>query len=329
MQIMIGQIRQIDEETALFARQLGIESVQLNTPLLESPDEYWAFEALEALKGSCGHYGLDLHALENVPNEWMQDIKTGGPMRDDQLRRYRQTIENMGKAGVAILGHNFNPTGVFRTDVRRRGRGGARVSAFDLAEADTGNVAAGAQGYIPGSERLSIDEEALWENYAHFLREVLPCAEAHGVRLALHPDDPPVPVIGGAAHPFYSVAGLERALEIANGSPAFGFDLCLGTVSEMTGGATAVRDAITRFGPAGAICYVHFRQVKGTVPSFEECFLGEGNYSAREVIQLLAASGFDGFLLDDHVPEVVGDTEWGHRARAHAIGYMQGLLASL
>ena len=105
--------------------------------------------------------------------------------------------------------------------------------------------------------------------------------------------------------------------------------LCLGTVSEMTGGAAAGRDAITKFGPAGAICYVHFRQVKGTVPSFEECFLGEGNYSAREVVQLLAASGFDGFLLDDHVPDVVGDTEWGHRARAHTIGYMQGLLASL
>ncbi len=115
------------------------------------------------------------------------------------------------------------------------------------------------------------------------------------------------------------------------GGALFGFDLCLGTMSEMEGGPAAVRAAIETFGPLGAICYVHFRQVQGTVPSFKECFLGEGNCSPREVVDLLRASGFDGYLLDgylldDHVPKMAGDTAWGHRARAHAIGYLQGLL---
>jgi mannonate dehydratase len=158
------------------------------------------------------------------------------------------------------------------------------------------------------------------------LETALPAAEAAGVCLALHPDDPPVRSIGPTARIFYSVENLARALNMANGSKAFGFDLCLGTVSEMEGGPLAVQEAIERFAGVGAICYVHFRQVQGTVPSFQECFLGEGNYSPREVIDLLRRQGFDGYLLDDHVPQIVDDTQWGHRARAHAIGYMQGLL---
>ena len=163
-------------------------------------------------------------------------------------------------------------------------------------------------------------------NYEMFLNRTLPVAETAGVRLALHPDDPPLPAIGPTARLFYSVENMRRALDMANGSPAFGFDLCLGTISEMKGGAEAVRSAIETFGPVGAICYVHFRQVKGTVPAFSECFLGEGNYSPREIIDLLASSGFDGYLLDDHVPEIRGDTGWGHASHAYAIGYMHGLL---
>ena len=81
--------------------------------------------------------------------------------------------------------------------------------------------------------------------------------------------------------------------------------------------------------PAGRIFYVHFRQVLGTVPRFQEAFIGEGNYRPAQVLRHLADVGFDGFLLDDHVPHMVGDTPYGHRARAHAIGYMQGLLEAL
>jgi mannonate dehydratase len=86
---------------------------------------------------------------------------------------------------------------------------------------------------------------------------------------------------------------------------------------------------IEHFGPRGKILYVHFRDVQGSVPAFQECFLGEGNWNPAEIMLLLKRSGFDGFLLDDHVPHMDGDTSWGHRARAHAIGYMQGLLNML
>jgi mannonate dehydratase len=97
----------------------------------------------------------------------------------------------------------------------------------------------------------------------------------------------------------------------------------------MPGGAANVFRMIERFGPTGRIAYVHFRDVQGSLPSFRECFIGEGNYDPAEVVLALDAAGFDGFLLDDHVPHVIDDTPWGHRSRGYAVGYLQGLLRML
>jgi mannonate dehydratase len=168
----------------------------------------------------------------------------------------------------------------------------------------------------------------LLENHRTFLEAVLPEAQDAGVRLALHPDDPPLPAIGASARVFGSIEGLEIAREHAGDSRAWGLDLCLGTMSELGGSATVER-AIDTFGPTGHIVYVHFRDVQGTLPRFHECFLGEGNLDPAGVIRRLHDVGFDGFILDDHVPGVVADTPYGHRSHAHAIGYLQGLLASL
>ena len=83
---------------------------------------------------------------------------------------------------------------------------------------------------------------------------------------------------------------------------------------------------------------MHFRDVQGTVPAFTECFLGEGNLDPGRVVRRLHDAGFDGFLIDDHVPAMVGDLDtWGDtspeaycsRGRAHAIGYLQGVLNGL
>lgn len=328
MQIMVGQMQQLDRETADFARQLGVTTVQLNTPAIDGSLGYWTYDSVAAVVDQCAELGLELVALENVPQSFMDAIQLGTAGRDEQLERYCRTIANVGRAGVRYLGVNFMPTGVWRTEREAPGRGGARVTAFDAAAVGAGNAAGGPQGRTAGDGDVDVSEDQLWENFAAFLRVALPAAEDAGVRLALHPDDPPVRSLGRTARIFYSVANLERAYEVAGGSPAFGYDLCLGTVSEMEGGGDAVRAAITSLVPRRAVWYVHFRQVQGTVPSFKECFLGEGNYSPREVIDLLERCGFDGYLLDDHVPHMAGDTPWGHRARAHAIGYMQGLLSA-
>jgi mannonate dehydratase len=122
---------------------------------------------------------------------------------------------------------------------------------------------------------------------------------------------------------FYSVEGYKKAMEEVAPSPNHGIDFCMGCFSE-TG--MNVIDAIRYFGERGKIFYVHLRDVQGCVPSFQECFLGEGNFDPVEVVRTLKEVGFDGFIIDDHVPRMIDDTEWNHRGHAHATGYILGLV---
>jgi mannonate dehydratase len=98
----------------------------------------------------------------------------------------------------------------------------------------------------------------------------------------------------------------------------------MGTWAEL--GVDKMFEAMEHFGRNGRIAYVHFRNVKGTIPRFAESFLDEGDVDCVEAIQRLARMNFDGFLIDDHVPHMSGDTVYMHRSRAFAIGYMRGLL---
>ena len=171
-----------------------------------------------------------------------------------------------------------------------------------------------------------VAEDQMWANYRYFIDAVLPVAATEGVRLALHPDDPPAPMLGGIARLFWRPEAFYKAHAMVGGNPVWALDLCLGCCSEMVGGRRNVHELIDYFAPRGAIAYIHFRDVQGTMPAFTECFIGDGNFDPAEVLAQLARSGFDGFLLDDHVPQMDGDSPWNHRGRAHAIGYMQGLI---
>jgi mannonate dehydratase len=330
---------ELTDENLTMAVQLGLTSVRTGTPRSLPGEQRWEYEDLKALVDRVASYGLKLEVIENTPTGFFDKVMLGLPGRDEQLEHYCATIRNMGRAGIPILGHNWMPNWVWRTPPAE-GRGGARVTAFDMALVDRtphmeqrafiSNKAAVVDEVLAqySGDRVVTDEE-MWANYAYFAKAVLPVAEEAGVRLALHPDDPPVPSLGGVARIFRDVAGFKKGYEIGNGSPAWGLDLCLGCCSEMPGGAANVREMIEFFGPRGSICYIHFRDVQGTVPKFAECFIGEGNYDPAEIMLLLKKSGFTGFVLDDHVPHMVGDTPYGHRGRAHAIGYMQGLLRAI
>lgn len=321
VRVALGQISELDDETAAFARQLGIGGVQFNTPTLPADNGYWEVDDLVALRRHCEDEGLRLEAVENVPMAFYDKVLTGAAGRDTQLANLQRTIHNVGAAGIPILGYHFMPTFVWRTSILG-GRGGVRVSAFDEADVPNGNLVTASQA----SPFLQIDLDQMWDNYRVFAQAVFPAAEEAGVRLALHPDDPPVERIGGIARLFIRPERFKTAYQLSGRSPAWGLDLCLGTVSEMIGGAEAVAEMIEYFVPRGRVFYVHFRDVQGTVPSFRECFIGEGNYDPPRVLSRLVELGFDGFLLDDHVPQMDADGPRSYRARAHATGYMQALI---
>lgn len=334
MRIAIGQFDVLTDEKLRFACQIGVGGVQMNTPKLPG-DTHWEAADLRALVDRCHAFDLTLEAIENVPIHFYDKAMLGLPGRDEQIEHYQQTVRNMARAGIPILGIHWMPNSVWRTSRTAPGRGGAHVTAFDMAVIDQ---AGSATSYVAKmDERLAtmvvadepvLTHEQMWDNYAYFMRAVLPVAEEVGVKLALHPDDPPVPMLGGVPRIFGSVEGFVKGMELAD-SPAWGLDLCLGCCSEMPGGRIDVMRMIETFGPLGKILYIHFRDVQGTVPTFQECFIGEGNYDPAEVMLALDRVGFDGFLLDDHVPHMDDDSAWQHRGRAHAIGYMQGLLAMM
>lgn len=338
IRLAMGHVDELDDTVIAFAQQLGLTSVQFHTPSnLPGDRGYWDVDELLALRRRCEDAGLHVEGIENVPFRHWDKVLFGQPGRDEQLANYCRTIRNMAAAGITVLGHHFLPGYVWRTELRATGRGGALVTRFDADRVHEGNaLAAYKLTPPPADEPISADE--MWDNYRIFLDAVLPVAEEVGVRLALHPDDPPIDrPLGGIARIMSSPEGLMRAHEMAGGSPAWGLNLCLGTVSEMAGEAS-VNQVIDYFGHRGKIFYVHFRDVRGTVPRFDECFLGEGNYNPATVLRRLAAVGFDGFVIDDHVPAMVGDPDtWGDtspaaycsRGRAHAIGYLQGLFNAL
>lgn len=337
IRIAVGQFHELTDEKLRFAAQIGATGIQMNNPTLPG-EARWEAADVRALVDRVEAAGLRFEAIENVPTHFYDKVMLGLPGRDEQIENYCATIRAVGRAGVPILGYHFMPNSVWRTERRAPTRGGAAATQYRQTVVDATGDPAELRRFLPttlghaasmpvlGPDEPVVTEAQMWANYAWFLDAVLPVAEAEGVRLALHPDDPPVPMLGGVARLFHRPAAFRHALDLARGSPAWALDLCLGCCSEMPGGRANVTEMIETFGPLGRIAYVHFRDVKGCVPDFTECFLGDGNFDPAEAMALLAQVGFDGFLLDDHVPQMDGDSDWNHRGRAHAIGYMQGLI---
>ncbi len=336
MRIAVGQFHELTDEKLRFARQIGVSGIQMNNPTLPG-ETFWEEADIRRLVEKVEAAGLVFEAIENVPTHFYDKAMLGLPGRDEQIENYCRTLVNVGRAGVPVLGLHFMPNSVWRTDRKAPGRGGAGNTRFEMAKVE-GASKADWRSFMPTTLGRAdsmplfneadgiVTAEAMWSNYTYFMDAVLPVAEEAGVKIALHPDDPPVEMLGGVARIFKAPDDFKRAYARYADSASWGLDLCLGCCSEMPGGATNVTEMIRFFAPKGRIFYVHFRDVQGTVPDFTECFIGEGNFDPAEVMTLLHASGFTGFLLDDHVPQMDDDTSWNHRGRAHAIGYMQGLL---
>jgi mannonate dehydratase len=278
---------------------------------------------LLAVKSRIEQFGLQLSVIEGyLP---IENIKIG---RDDgsELKQLKSLVRNMGEAGVRILCYNFMAgTDWVRTRLNVPERGGAKVTAFDLRDAERavllGHDGAGTID-APDGERISAD--ALWTHLESFLKELVPVAEEAGVVLAMHPDDPPLPEFLGKARIMNSVESFERLVELVP-SPSNAICFCQGTFAEM---GVDVSATIQRLG--NDIRYVHFRDVRGTAESFTETFHDNGPTDMVAAMRAYRAIGFDGPIRPDHVPQLAGedDGEPGYtmKGRLFAFGYLRGLM---
>ncbi|MEA3407841.1 MAG: mannonate dehydratase [Chloroflexota bacterium] len=327
IELGLGAIHDLDDERLQFAQQLGVQNIIVHTPPLTAAwpqgdasreavgGGYWEFLDLLQMRRRVDAAGLKLYAIENIPMEFYDKIRLGLPGRDQQIENVCRTIRNMGRAGIPVLGYHWMLVGVWRTERTPTGRGGAVVTKYDH------ELVKNAPTFAYGE----FDDETMWENFEYFLKAVVPVAEEAGVRLALHPDDPPVPNIAGTARIIRSTEAYKRVIGIVD-SPSNCLEFCQGTVSEWCETPEEVYEAIRYFSSRNKIAYVHFRNVRGVVPKFEETFIDEGKVDMLKAMRAYKESDFDGVLIVDHTPGIVGDTGWGHRGRAYGIGYIKALL---
>jgi mannonate dehydratase len=235
----------------------------------------------------------------------------------DDLKRL---VRNAGRAGIPVIGYNFSLAGVWGWMRRPVGRGGAVTSVFDASAFDPD--APIADGMIwnmryragrPEAPPVTVSDAELWQRLEWFLTELVPVAEEAGVRLAAHPDDPPVERLRGTAR-----LGIVR-------SPANALEFCLGSLQEMTTGD--VYAATRKHARAGDIAYVHFRNVRGKVPSYQETFVDDGDIDMTEIVRILRDEAYDGVIVPDHVPELDCAAPW-HAGMAYAIAYMRALVGN-
>ncbi|RDZ62624.1 mannonate dehydratase [Haloferax sp. Atlit-12N] len=300
-----------DEEPDEFNDRDGSDTVAVGRDSIPSTAE------LRAAREQVESHGLRLTGIQSLPYSLYGDIMFGREGEEEALEQIKTLLRNLGEADIPILGYQWNPRGVVpmrTTPVELRG--GAEGTAFDLDELDDPDELA------PGLDR-AYEEEEFWANYEAFLEEVIPVAEEAGVRMALHPVDPPVlESVGGIPRLFRNVENFERAMEHVP-SDNHGLKLCLGCFSQM---GEDVTEVLRRFAERDQIVFIHFRDVVGTVPKFNETFVDEGNFNTVEAVETLDEVGYQGAVIPDHVPKMEGDDDWRHRARGFTIGYLRGVV---
>lgn len=314
MRAGFGQFKDATPEYLQFAAQFGATDILLNTPNLPGIGGRWDLSDLVKLRLSVEQWGLTLSALENVPSNFYDHIMLGGPRRDEQIENMIATVRNIARAGIPIFGYNWMPSHVWRTPPKAI-RGAAIATAFDYDISKN----------MPLTHGREYSEEEMWENLEYWIRIITPVAEEEGIRLGIHPCDPPVAQLGGIPQLLRSFEAYKRLIEIYP-SDSNAIEFCQGTFAEMT---DDIYEMIRYFGSRRKIMYVHFRNVSGPVPTFHEEFINTGYVDMYKAMTIYHEVGFDGFFIDDHVPHTHGDTAWGHRGRAFANGYIQAMIESV
>ena len=298
----------------LALRQLGGDYA-VHYDMHDLPEE---FDALSAIRDIYARAGLPWKIAESGPA--IDQIVLGKDGAARQTERYKRIVGHLGKLGVEVIAYNFMPqvsadAMVIRTAFDAKARGGARTSGFRLADVGPATM--------PHSE-TAIPRERMWENLERFLNAVVPAAEAAGVRLAMHPDDPPLSPLCGLERIMDRADSFDRLLAISP-SPANALTFCVGCFAEM---GTDIVALIERF--RDRIPYVHIRDIAGTAEDFIETFPDEGQTDLIAVFRKLHQIGFDGYLRSDHAPLLATEESdapegYGREGHIFAIGYLRGL----
>jgi mannonate dehydratase len=294
------------------------------------PDALWSVDELAAIRELIESEGMVWYAIENFDPAHWHDVLLDGPKKEAQLAGLQTMIRRVGEVGIPVIGYNFSLAGVYGRVHGHWARGGAGGVGLDGA-VDQEPMPDGMVWNMTFDEtargtsiRTRVDSATLWRRLETFLRACLPVAEQAGVRLAAHPDDPPVERLRDTPRLVCQPRLYQRLLDMVPG-PSNTLEYCLGTIAEMSEGD--VYEATEQYAAQQKISYIHFRNVRGRVPSYREVFVDEGDIDMRRILSILKKHDYSGILIPDHAPQMNCAAPW-HAGMAYVMGYMKCALES-
>ena len=298
------------------SKQIGINHaiVSVNSVLSKVPRSDYP-QALAKVKAEYDAAGIRIAGVESHPVA-AEKIKLGVAGRDEEIENYIAAIAALRGIGVDVLCYNFMAgLGWYRTSVTKVHRG-ALVSEFD-------NEVAKKQGL---TEWGAISEEKVWDNIKYFLKAVIPAAEKHGVKMALHPDDPPLSPLRGIGRIVTSAANYRKIMNLVP-SPMNGVTFCQANFVAM---GEKLEPLVREWCAQKKIFFVHFRDIKGTRERFQETFHDDGATDMARMLKVYSECGFDGPMRPDHAPTLANETNdrpgYAINAKLFALGYMKGIM---
>lgn len=297
-----------------YLKQMGVEYLEIRIPSAQS-----TLEDIMNIRRKVEDAGLKVFEIMLADKYTAKEFALGLPGRDEEIKFFQNFIRDLSKAGIDCTTYAWHTQGIATTGTATTR--GFSSRAFELEKVKT----------APNLYGRVYSEEEVWDNYEYFMKEILPVAEDAGVRLQLHPNDPPV-THQGVARIFSSTAAFRRAMEISNHSPYSGILFCVGSWAEMfgpDGKGEDVVQAIHEFGSRGHIYQVHFRNINSNLPDFHETFPDNGYLNMYKIMRALGDVNFNGMVVPDHVPQCK-DSEGGPRAgEAFIFGYIRALIQAV
>ncbi len=311
--LLTDYFRSLPDNTWDMALQCGVRHGIIRLPEDESYDVTDLSQLRDVTDRFLSH-GITPVMVEPLPNELHDHIKLGDEKRDECIEKFIKLMANMKEVGLTGVCFNFMAHyGWTRTSASLPERGGATVTGFRLTDFK--------------DDGFTLSGEKLWDNYTYFIKAAVPYAEKYGIRLALHPDDPPLPALGGVARLFTSLENIKKGISVVD-SPYLGVTFCQGCYKLMGEDLTKAIPELS-----DKIFFVHFRNVRGVKTDFSETFHDNGEIEMAKTMRLYMQCGVDVPVRVDHVPTLLGEStvNAGYDAlgRLFAIGYLKGILESI
>lgn len=321
----------------------GVVGCLLGVPVGQA----WPSEAILGLKSEIESYGLGLEVIESVNVH--EEIKLGGPRRDEYIDAYILTLRRLGEAGIKVVCYNFMPVfDWFRTELSHPLPDGSTALFYEAAKARdlsprqvVDKIAADSGGFeLPGWEASRLTEldalfnaysaispDTLLANLGYFLKAIMPACHSSGIKMAIHPDDPPWPIFG-LPRVVFGQANLDRILDMVD-DPHNGLTLCSGSL-----GADPANDIpalVRRYGARGRIHFAHVRNLKREANGdfAESAHLSRcGSLNLFDIMKAYHDVGYSGYMRPDHgrmIWDERGRPGYGLYDRALGIAYINGL----